>query len=200
MPGFRYLAPDLPGFGESARIASTTLDARADWTVAFLDALGVGRAVVGGLSMGGYLALAIWRRHPSQRVRALILADTRAGADSAEVRAKRDEMRMVLLSQGVGAVADRLITGMVGKTTRAQRPELVARLDATMRRSSVDAVSDAREVLLGRPDATPTLATVTVPTLIICGDEDVLTPVAESRALQAAIPGVGSRSSPVPAT
>jgi 3-oxoadipate enol-lactonase len=186
--GFRYLAPDHPGFGESARIASTTLDAWADWAVAFLDALGVGRAVVGGLSMGGYLALAIWRRHPD-RVRALLLADTRAGADSAEVRAKRDEMKMVLLSQGVGAVADRLITGMVGKTTRAQRPELVDQLDAMMRRSSVDAVSDAREVLLGRPDATPTLGTISVPTLIVCGDEDVLTPVAESRALQAAIPG-----------
>ncbi|MBP7550786.1 MAG: alpha/beta fold hydrolase, partial [Gemmatimonadaceae bacterium] len=120
---------------------------------------------------------------------ALLLADTRAGADSAEVRAKRDEMKMVLLSQGVGAVADRLITGMVGKTTRAQRPELVDQLDAMMRRSSVDAVSDAREVLLGRPDATPTLGTISVPTLIVCGDEDVLTPVAESRALQAAIPG-----------
>lgn len=187
-PGFRYLAPDLPGFGESARLAPTSLDAWADWAVAFLDALAIDRAVIGGLSMGGYLALAIWRRHP-QRVRALILADTRAGADSAEVRAKRDEMKTLLLSQGVGAVAERLITGMVGKTTRAQRPGLVAQLDAMMRRSSVEAVSDAREVLLGRPDATPTLATITVPTLIICGDEDVLTPVAESRALQAAIPG-----------
>lgn len=187
-PGFRYLAPDHPGFGESARLAPATLDAWADWAIAFLDALAIDRAVIGGLSMGGYLALAIWRRHPA-RVRALILADTRAAADSADVRARREEMRTLLLSQGVGAVAERLITGMVGKTTRATRPALVAELDAMMRRSTVDAVSDAREVLLGRPDATPTLATITVPTLIVCGAEDALTPVAESRALQAAIPG-----------
>lgn len=194
-PGFRYLAPDHPGFGESARLAPATLDAWADWAVAFLDALAIRRAIVGGLSMGGYLALAIWRRHPG-RVRALVLADTRAAADSDEARARRDELQALLLAQGVDAIADRLITGMVGRTTRTRHPEIVARLHAMMRRSSVEAVSDAREVLLGRPDATPTLATITVPTLILCGDEDALTPVAESRALHAAI--AGSRLEVIP--
>lgn len=187
-PGFRYLAPDLPGAGESVQLAEPELDAWADWAAALLDTLGIDRAVVGGLSMGGYLAFALWRRHP-ERIRALVLADTRAGADSSEARGKRREMQALVLAEGPDAVAARMIAGMVGKTSRADRPEVVDALDAMMRRASVGGITDALQALMDRADSTPTLGTVTVPTLILCGEEDALTPVPESRAMAAAIPG-----------
>jgi 3-oxoadipate enol-lactonase len=186
--GARCIAPDLPGFGESGPADEANIDCWADWVAAFLDAIEVERAVIGGLSMGGYLAFALWRRHP-QRVNALVLADTKAGADTPDGRAKRREMQSLARAEGVGAVAERMITGMVGRTTRAERPAVVATLDSMMRRASEPAVSDALDVLMERPDSTPTLGTITVPTLVLCGEEDALTPVAESQALHAGIAG-----------
>ncbi len=185
--GARLIAPDLPGFGESARIAVPSLDEWADWCMAFCDALALTRVVVAGLSMGGYLAFSLWRRHP-ERISALVLADTRAGADSDEGRAKRLAMQEMARAKGVDAVADAMITGMVGKTTRETRPKVVAFLDEMMRGASVDGVSDALDAMRTRADSTATLATITVPTLIICGAEDALTPVKESEAMHLAIP------------
>lgn len=186
--GVRCIAPDLPGFGESGPTDEANLDCWADWVAAFLDAIKVERAIVGGLSMGGYLAFALWRRHP-HRVNALVLADTKAGADSEEARAKRRDMQSLARAEGVGAVAERMITGMVGKTTRAERPAVIATLDAMMRRASEPAISDALDALMDRPDSAPTLGTITVPTLVLCGEEDALTPVAESEVLHAGIAG-----------
>lgn len=185
--GVRLIAPDLPGFGESASVSVPSLDAWADWCIALCDALELKQVVLGGLSMGGYLAFAVWRRHP-ERVRGLILADTKAGADSDEAKAKRVEMQGLALAQGAGAISEKMITGMVGKTTRETRPKAVAFLDAMMRRASVGAIVDALDAMRTRADSTPTLATITVPTLIICGEEDALTPVKESEALHAGIP------------
>lgn len=185
--GARLIAVDLPGFGESESAAIPLFDSWADWLVALLDALQIERAVIGGLSMGGYLAFAVWRRHPT-RVQGLILADTRAGADSEEARLKRVAMQGLALAKGAGAIAEAMLPGMVGKTTRETRPQVVASLDAMMRRASVGAIHDALDALRNRPDSTPTLATITVPTLILCGDEDVLTPLKESEAMHAAIP------------
>ncbi|HET8771153.1 MAG TPA: alpha/beta fold hydrolase [Gemmatimonadaceae bacterium] len=186
--GIRMIAPDLPGFGESHGTDVPSMDEWADWTADLLDALRLDRVILGGLSMGGYLCLAMWRRHP-ERVRALVLADTRAGADSEEARGKRREMQQLVMSEGTGAVAEKMIPGLVGKTTRASRPDVVATLDAMMRRASVTGVHDALDALRTRPDSTSILAGITVPTLIVCGEEDVLTPPAESRALHAAIAG-----------
>ncbi len=186
--GVRCIAPDLPGFGESGPTDEANLDRWADWVTDLLDTLEIERTVVGGLSMGGYLTFAIWRRH-RHRVSALVLADTKAGADTEEGRAKRRDMQSLARAEGVGAVAERMITGMVGKTTRAQRPAVVATLDDMMRRASEPAISDALDALMDRPDSTPTLGTITVPTLVLCGEEDALTPVAESEALHAGIAG-----------
>ncbi|WKW13429.1 alpha/beta fold hydrolase [Pseudogemmatithrix spongiicola] len=199
--GARMIALDLPGFGESDSAEVPSLDHWADWVVAALDALAIERAVIGGLSMGGYLAFALWRRHP-QRILGLILADTRAGADTLEGQEKRVAMQAQVLKEGPGAIAAAMLPGMVGKTTRAERPRAVEYLDAMMRRASVEAIHDALDALRTRPDSTPTLATITVPTLIICGEEDVLTPVKESEAMHAAIadaqlaliPGAGHAS------
>ena len=187
-PGFRYLAPDLPGFGESVQLADPSLDAWADWIATLLDTLAIDRAVIAGLSMGGYLAFAFWRRHP-RRVLGLVLADTRPGPDSEEARGKRREMQSLVLAEGPGAIADRMIAGMVGKTSHAERPAAVATIDAVMRRASVGGITDGLQALMDRDDSTATLATITVPTLVLCGEEDALTPVAESRAMSAAITG-----------
>lgn len=187
-PGVRLIAPDLPGFGESASLADASFDAWADGLAGLFDALRIERAILGGLSMGGYLAFAFWRRHPG-RVRALVLADTRPGADSEEARANRRALQSLARAEGTGAVADRMITGMVGRTTRETRPAVIGSLDAMMRRASVPALTDALDAMIERGDSTPTLGTIRVPTLVVCGEEDVLTPVAESRAMHAAITG-----------
>lgn len=199
--GARLIALDLPGFGESDSAEVPSLDHWADWVAAALDALAIERAVIGGLSMGGYLAFALWRRHPG-RILGLILADTKAGADTLEGQEKRVAMQAQVLKEGPGAIAAAMLPGMVGKTTRAERPRAVEYLDAMMRRASVEAIHDALDAMRTRPDSTPTLATITVPTLIICGEEDVLTPVKESEAMHAAIadaqlaliPGAGHAS------
>lgn len=186
--GARLIAIDLPGFGDSEQAALPALDAWADWIIAALDTLGVQRAVFCGLSMGGYLCFALWRRHPS-RVMGLVLADTKAGADSAEAQDKRVAMQATVLADGVAAIADAMMPGMIGKTTRETRPRTVAFVDAMLRRASVGAVHAALDAMRTRPDSSATLSTLTVPTLIICGDEDALTPVKESEAMRAAIPG-----------
>ncbi len=185
--GARMIALDLPGFGESASAEVPSLEHWADWVAEALDELGVERAVVAGLSMGGYLAFALWRRHP-QRVAGLVLADTRAGADTLDGQEKRVAMQAKVLAEGPAAIAEAMLPGMVGKTTRAERPRAVEFLDAMMRRASTAAIHDALEALRTRRDSTPTLPTISVPTLVICGDEDALTPVKESEAMHAAIP------------
>jgi 3-oxoadipate enol-lactonase len=186
--GLRVIAPDLPGFGESAPLADASFETWADWVAALLDTLEVGRAVVGGLSMGGYLAFAVWRRHAA-RVRGLVLADTRPGADTDEARANRRAMQSLARAEGAGAIAEKMLPGMVGKTTRETRPEVVETLRTMMGRAAIPALTDALDAMIEREDSTPTLGTITVPTLVMCGEEDVLTPVADSRAMHAAIPG-----------
>lgn len=184
----RLIALDLPGFGESESAEVPALDSWADWVVSALDALGVQRAVFCGLSMGGYLAFALWRRHAA-RVQGLVLADTRAGADSLEAKDKRVAQQALVVTDGVGKVADAMMPGMIGKTTRETRPRVVEYVDAMLRRASVGAVHDALDALRTRPDSTPTLRSISVPTLVVCGDEDVLTPRKESEAMHAAIAG-----------
>jgi pimeloyl-ACP methyl ester carboxylesterase len=160
----------------------------ADDVIAMLDALQIERAVIAGLSMGGYVAFEIWRRH-RERVRALILADTRAGADSDEAKAKRRAMIALARAKGSGAVADSQIGGMVGTTTRERHPDIADAIHRMMSVAPVEGVVGALEALIERPDSTPTLATIDVPTLIIVGEEDTLTPPQEARALHALIAG-----------
>ena len=186
----RVVAPDLRGLGRSTDggDAPATVERYADDLACVLDALGEERAVVGGLSMGGYVALAFWRRHPA-RVRALVLADTRAGADDDAARAKRRDMMRVAREEGAAAVAERMIEGMVGRSTRRRSPELVDDVRAMLARQPVGGIVRALQAMHDRPDATPDLATITVPTLVLVGDEDVLTPPAEARRLHEGIAG-----------
>jgi pimeloyl-ACP methyl ester carboxylesterase len=184
----RCIVPDLRGFGDSTRDGPYSMDRYADDVIEILDTLQIERAVVGGLSMGGYVALAIHRRH-RDRVRALMLADTRAAADTAEGRAKRNELIALARTSGASAVADRQITGLVGKSTREKQPELVDRLRSQMAEESVEGIVGALEAMRDRQDSRDLLAEISVPTLIVVGDEDVITPVKEARQLQTAIRG-----------
>lgn len=183
----RCIAPDFRGFGESNGGAPYSMDRYADDTVELLDELRIERAVVCGLSMGGYVAFALWRRHAA-RVRGLVLMDTRAGADSPEGAQKRRDMIAMARERGSGAVADAMITGMVGKSTREKCPEIVDAVHSMLESAPVEGVIGGLEAMLSRPDSTPTLSTISVPTLIVVGEEDVLTPPSESEALHRAIP------------
>jgi 3-oxoadipate enol-lactonase len=184
----RAIAIDLPGFGESDMPEKFTIDAWADGLSRFLDALDIDRAIIAGLSMGGYVTLAFWRLH-RQRVLALVLADTRAGVDTEEGKQKRRETIELARHEGPTAVARTLLPGMVGKSTREREPAVFAMMRAMLESASVDSIVGASEAMMNRPDATASLATIDVPTLIIAGDEDVLTPPKESRSMHATIPG-----------
>ena len=183
----RCIAIDLRGFGESSVQPPFSVDQFADDIAQLLRALRIDRAVIAGLSMGGYIAFAFWRRHRAM-VRALVLADTRAGSDSEEGRAKRRDLIALARSKGSGAVADTQVTGMVGKTTREKHPAIVDAVHRMLSSAPVDGVVGALEAMMARPDSTSMLPTIDVPTLIIVGEEDALTPVTEARAMHAAIP------------
>ena len=184
----RCIAPDIRGFGESPKSGPYSMDTFGDDVVALLDALQIERAVIAGLSMGGYVALNIWRRHRG-RVRALLLADTRAGADTTEGREKRAELIALAQKEGPAAIADKQITGLVGKSTRAKQPELVERIRSLMAGESVAGIVGALEAMRDRPDSTELLSSIDVPTLIVVGEEDSITPVKEARAMHDAVRG-----------
>ena len=183
----RCIVPDLRGFGDSPSGGPYSMDRYADDVAALLDALQIERAVIGGLSMGGYVALALWRRH-RKLIRALVLADTRATPDTPESAAKRVELMDVAHDQGVGAVIDTQLPGLIGKSTCEKQPDLVKRIRSMMLRSSVGGIVGALLAMKTRPDSTPFLAGIDVPTLIVVGDEDAITPVKDARAMQQLIP------------
>lgn len=175
---WRAIAPDLRGAGTSdAPEQGYSMARYADDLVAVLDALGVGRAVCGGFSMGGYVLFEMWRRH-RERVRALILCDTKAEADTPEGRRVRDEHADLVRREGMAALAERLLPRLVGRTTTAGHPALVERVRAMMVRAPVAGVVGALRAMRDRRDSSDILGGITVPALLICGGEDVLTPPA----------------------
>lgn len=184
----RFIAPDLRGFGESCVEPPYTMDRYADDVVALLDKLGVERAVVGGLSMGGYVAFAIWRRHRA-RVSALVFADTRAGADADEAKVARRAQIDLVRSRGAAVLAAQLVTKQLGSRTRERHPDVVEIVRDMIARAPVEGIAGALEAMMARPDSTPTLATIDVPALVLVGEEDTLTPLAEARKIHEGIAG-----------
>lgn len=183
----RCIAPDLRGFGESTTHGPFSMDQYADDLVALLDRLQLPTVTVAGLSMGGYVAFALWRRHPA-RVRALVLCDTRADADDEAGRRRRDDLVTVARREGARAIAERMLPGMVGATTRARRPEVVQQLEAVMARQPVAGIAGALQAMRDRPDSRDTLGTISVPVLVLVGEEDALTPVRDAERLAVALP------------
>jgi 3-oxoadipate enol-lactonase len=183
----RCLAPDLRGFGGSTVQAPYSIDQYADDLVAFLKALGIAQAVVCGLSMGGYVAFSMLRRH-RERVRALVLADTRAAADTDEARANRMNLISFIEKQGIEALAARQLKSSVGRSTFENHPQLVETVRRMMASTPREGAVGALRAMAARVDSTEMLAAIDVPTLVVGGAEDTFTPPDELRALAAAIP------------
>lgn len=184
----RCIAVDLRGFGETPARPPCSMDTYADDLARTMDHLRVERAVVAGCSMGGYVAFAMWRRH-QDRVRALVLADTRATADTDEIRARRRSLIETARTQGSTAVANLQIASLIGKTAREKQPDTYDAVHRMIAQTSPDGIVGALEAMMARPDSTPTLETITVPTLIVVGDEDVPTPVSDAKAMHERIAG-----------
>jgi len=181
----RVIAPDLAGFGRSGPEGRSTIDGHADDLVALLDALSVARAVVVGLSMGGYVALALAHRHPG-RVAALVLAATRATADDPGTRESRTDLARRLAIEGLGPLRVELLPRLVATTA----PEHVrAAAWAIMARQPVAGVTAALAAMADRADSRPWLAAIAVPTLVMVGSQDVITPPSAAEALAGAIRG-----------
>jgi 3-oxoadipate enol-lactonase len=184
---FRCITIDFRGFGGSSGQPPFTMDRYADDVIGVLDVLQIERAVMVGLSMGGYVAFAMWRRH-RKRIRALVLADTRAIGDTVEAAERRRALIDLVETQGPTAVANAQIQGLVGKTTRDKRPDIFDAMHRMIAQAPVAGIVGGLEAMIERPDSTPTLATIDVPTLVIVGEEDAITPPKEARALHEAIP------------
>jgi pimeloyl-ACP methyl ester carboxylesterase len=191
--GFRVITPDLPGFGGSPLSErAPDLDVMADEVADLMAGLGVDEAVVGGLSMGGYVAMAMLRRHRA-RVSALLLADTRAGADSPEAAANREAVaRSVQAAGSTAQLAEMMLPQLLGTTTLRLRPEVVATVGRWIRAQPPAAVAWAQRAMARRPDSTATLADFGGPTLVLHGSEDTLSPAAEAEAMAAATRRGGS--------
>jgi pimeloyl-ACP methyl ester carboxylesterase len=187
--GWTCIAPDLRGAGESTVPRDGYSMARyADDLVLVLDAMGAGTAVCCGLSMGGYILFELLRRHPT-RVRALILCDTKAEPDTPEGKRGRDDLAQVARRDGSGVVADRLLPKLVGRSTAAREPAIVAAVRDMAARSPVDGIVGALGAMRDRPDSTPLLGQIRVPTLVLVGAEDEITPPAIGRGMADRIPG-----------
>ena len=187
--GWQCIAPDLRGFGGSAGDVGDpppTMDDYAADVEGLLNELEIDRAVIGGLSMGGYVAFALFRRAP-ERFSGCVLADTRAGADTPDGRQARRALSAVANKDGASGVADQMLPKLLGETTRRERPAVVREARRLITQSSIGAIDGAIHAMMGRPDSTPDLARISTPTLVIVGEEDVVTPLAESESLQRSI-------------
>jgi len=185
----QIIAPDLRGFGRSdAPEGAYTMDAQAEDLAALLDVLRIERTVVCGLSMGGYIALAFWKKY-ALRVRGLILVDTRAGADAPAARQARLDMVEQVKQHGSRPAADAMLPRLLAESTHRSRVDLVEFAHAMMLRQSPAGIIGAQLGMAERPDSTTTLSTITAPTLAVFGAEDVITPAGtEGRLLAEAIP------------
>jgi len=187
--GWRVIAPQLRGFdGAAGDPPAASVDDYAGDIIDLLDGLHVHEAVIGGLSMGGYIAFALFR-HAARYFRALILADTRPQADTPAATQGRTEMLALVRAKGASAVAEQMLPRLLGESTRRERPEIVQRARDLILANSTEAIAGAILALRDRPDSTPLLETIRCPTLIVVGDEDALTPPELSEGMQHAIPG-----------
>jgi len=188
--GWHVVAPQFRGFDDGAGDAPpvSSVDDYAGDVIDLLDALHVKEAVIGGLSMGGYVAFAILRQ-AARYVQALILADTKATADTPEAVDARKKMIELVRAKGAGAVADEMILKLLGYTTRRTRPEIVERVRSLATSSSANAIAGALHALMTRHDSTPLLSTIHVPALIVVGEEDTVTPRAAAEEMHRGIAG-----------
>lgn len=185
----RVIVPDLRGHGESAVTPGpATMESMANDVASLLEALNISRATIGGLSMGGYVALAFYRLFPL-RVRSLVLADTRSQADTEEGRQVREQQAEKALKEGMEGIADASLPKLLAPETVTERPDLVRRVREMMVRTPPDGAASALRGMAVRRDQTSFLSRIIAPTLILVGRKDALTPVADSELMHREIGG-----------
>jgi 3-oxoadipate enol-lactonase len=185
----RVITMDLRGHGESdAPLWRFTLEQYADDVAGLLDQLSIQRAVLIGLSMGGYVGFAFYRKY-AQRVHGLVLADTRAQADTEEARTSRFDMAQTAFRKGPDAVADIMIPKLFGATSLKSKPELIAKIRRMIESNEVSGMIVDSIAMADRPDSLSLLPRITCPTLVIVGEEDQATPPAEAERIAKGIPG-----------
>jgi pimeloyl-ACP methyl ester carboxylesterase len=182
------VAPPLPGFDGRARQPEPTVDGYARDLLAVLDGARIDKATFCGLSLGGYVLFGILRQAP-ERVAGLILADTRTSLDTPERLAARARSIETVRQRGPAAIADEMIPNLISPMTQATQPGVAAELRQLIESQSVDAIADGLQAMITRPDSAAVLTTVRVPTLIIVGSEDTITPVTDAESMHRAISG-----------
>lgn len=197
--GWRMLRADLRGYGQSTVLPGTTyLETFADDVAALLDRLSIPNAVIAGLSMGGQITMAFAERHPG-RVRGLVLAATFPQAEDEAGKARRYAVAERIERVGMDAYVDELLPGMLARQTFATKPEIAAHVEGMMRRTDPRGAAAALRGRAERRGYENTLARLDVPALVVVGEEDGFTTVADGQRMQAlmpqakliAIPGVG---------
>jgi pimeloyl-ACP methyl ester carboxylesterase len=184
---YRVICPDLRGHGQTS-ISGEISEMRemAKDTAKLLDHLGINQIILGGLSMGGYVVFEFYRQFP-ERVKALVLADTKPGADTEEARHKRFESAEKAIKEGMSAIADEMLPKVLSEETRADKPEIVNQVREMIESTSAAGAVAALRGMAARSDQTDLLANINAPTLIIVGDEDALTPPQEAEKMHQAI-------------
>lgn len=186
---FRTITVDLRGHGGSrVSHAPYTLEDLATDVKDLLDHLTIQEAIFIGLSMGGYILMAFYRLYPD-RVKALLLADTRAQADTADGRAGRLEMIRTAVTQGASAIADIMIPRLLSARTIKTNPALVGEVRAMIVRNPVETIVADLRAMAARPDSIPLLAQIARPTLVLVGELDQGTPPSDARFMAERIPG-----------
>lgn len=187
---YRLVTLDWRGFGESELPNDvSTMELFADDVAGLMDALGMDKAVLCGLSMGGYAGFAFLRKYP-QRVQGLILADTRPGADTDEGKANRENVARLAEAQGTGAIADLQLPRLISDETRQHHAEVELRIRQMIGAATPQGIAAASRGMARRVDASDLLAGIMCPTLVIVGEHDVLTPPAVAQEYAGRIPDV----------
>ena len=182
--GFPVLALDFPGFGAAMSSGQRTVQEFAQFIIDALEREHVKAAVLVGLSMGGYVAFRVLERHP-ELIRGLVLADTKASPDAPDARTKRLKMAARVESEGTGFLQTELIPNLLSKTVS---PEVLLGVQQLAGDAAQSAVYNALAALASRPDSRGMLEDVLIPTLILVGEEDLLTPISDAEVMASTIP------------
>jgi len=185
---YRVITPDFRGAGESAVAdEDSTMERLAEDIAGLLDHLGLDRVVLGGLSMGGYATFAFLRRYAA-RVTALILADTRATADTDDGKKARHEMAALAEREGAAPVAQQMVPKLLGATTQERKRDVVASVQEIILSNPPAGIARFQRGMAVRPDSRPLLPAIECPTLVLVGEEDTLTPPTDADVL---VSGIG---------
>lgn len=186
---YRAISFDIRGHGSSDLAEGQySIEFFVDDFIGLLDHLGIKQAAVCGLSMGGYVALRAAERHP-ERIKALVLCDTRSEADSNEAKIKRAQQVKAVKTAGVKAFAEGFVKAVFAPDTFSRSPQVVQKIQKIIEKNSPIGICGTLLALAARTDTTPALPAIKVPTLILVGEHDTLTPPSASRAMQEKIRG-----------